>query len=83
MLHTVKLINLKPWEVSVLKGMLHYYTNHGIKITYLRKVIYIHCDTAKPYQCLLNTIWNYRDRLVCNQKTMDWLSGYYPFELLK
>lgn len=82
MIHTVKLVNIKSWEMRELKRNLHYFCNHGIKITFLKKVVFIHCDTTKPYQCLFNTIWNYRDKLVCNQKTMNWLCGYYPFELI-
>ena len=79
MIHTVKLVDLNPWEISGLKRYLKYYTSHGIKITYRKKVAYIHCDFNKPYQCIFNIIYNYRDRLMCNQKTMNWLNGYYPF----
>lgn len=83
MLYTVKLTNLKSWEISGLKRDLRYFTSHGIKITYRKKVAYIHCDSNKPYQCIFNIIYNYRDKLVCNQKTYNWLTNYYPFELLK
>lgn len=80
MIYTVKLVNIKPWEMRALKAYLRYFTTHGIKITYLRRVIFIHCDSNKAYCCIFNIIYNYRDRLVCNEKTKKWLSGYYPFK---
>ena len=83
MLYTVKIIDLDPWEIKYLKQDLGFYTRHGIKITFLKKVVYIHCDSDHPYQGLLNIMHGYvrSDRLVCNQKTKEWLSGYFPFRL--
>ena len=85
MLYTVKLINLEPYEMSVLKRALGYYTRHGIKITYLKKVAYIHCDSHHPYQGLFNVIHTFvrSGRLICNVKTAQWLSGYFPFRDLQ
>ena len=82
MIHTVKLTNLQSWDIRYLKKALRFFIKQGIKVTFLKKVVFIHCDTSKPYQCIFNIIWNYRDNLICNQKTMDWLTGYYPFELI-
>jgi hypothetical protein len=84
MQYTVKLIDLSPWEINFLKRALRYYINHGIKITYLKKVVFIHCDSDKPYQGLLNVMFGFTrtNRLICNQKTSDWLSLYPPFKPL-
>ena len=82
MIHTVKLVELKPYEMRALKRDLRYFITHGIKITFLKKVVYIHCDSHLPYQCIFNIMYNFRDRLHCNQKTINWLSNYYPFELI-
>jgi hypothetical protein len=83
MLHTAKLIDLKPWEIIGLKRSLRYFTSHGIKVTYRKRTAYIHCDSTKPYQCIFNILYNYRNRLVCNPKAYKWLTDYYPFNLLK
>lgn len=80
MLYTVKIYNLKPWEIKSLERTLGYYTKHGIKITYLKKVAFVHLDSKYPYQGLLNVIHGYRDRISCNEKTTEWLSKYYPFK---
>ena len=81
MLYTVKLFDLSPYEVDRLKRALGYYVRHDIKITFLKRVVYVHCDSKHPYQGLFNIIhWYVRSgRLSCNAKTAKWLSGYYPF----
>lgn len=78
---TVKLFNLTSWEIESLKRSLHYYTNNGVKITFLKKVVYIHCVKDKPYQGLLNIMHGfvYSGRISYNEKTAKWLSQYYPF----
>lgn len=78
---TVKLYNLKPWEIEHLKRVLHYYYNNGIKITFLKRVIFIHCVKDKPYQGLLNIMHGYvhTNRISYNEKTAKWLQQYYPF----
>lgn len=81
MLYTVKLHGLAPWEMKCLERTLSYFQRNGIKITYLKKVIYIHCDSNKPYQGLLNIMHSYTrsNRISYNEKTAKWLSQYFPF----
>ena len=85
MTYTVKLFNLSPYEVNDLKYRLRYYIHHDIKITFLKRVAYVHCDSKRPYQGIFNIIhWYVRSgRLACNAKTAQWLSGYFPFRNLQ
>ena len=65
--------------MNSIKRRLSFFTRHGIKITYLTRVIFIHCDSHLPYQGLLNIVYGYKERLSYNEKTAKWLSKYYPF----
>lgn len=78
MIHTFKISNLSPYEMRERKRNLGFFVRHGIKITFLKRVIYVHMDTDHPYSVLLNMLTAYKRRgmVTCNEKSLKWFNIY-------
>ena len=77
--YSFKLQNLEKWEMGQAKRHLRYFVNHGVKITYLKKVAYIHLNEDQSYSCIFNYIAGFYSsgKLQANEKSLAWLQKYY------
>lgn len=76
-----KLIGLKNYEVENYKRFFKYYMRRGVKVTFLKRVIFIHLDDTKTYTCIANCLYNNRRKLVCSDRSLKWLKhwNHYSF----
>jgi hypothetical protein len=76
--HCFKLYNLTPSEMRQTEKRLAYFIRHGVKVTALRRVIYIHLDDSQTYSGVFNMLHYFiaSGRLHCNEKSQKWLQRY-------
>ena len=71
--HHYKVYDLKPCEMKHLKDILRYFVKHGVKITFLTKVMYVHLKDDQLYSAIANVLHGYKSRLIAKQEDLEWL----------
>ena len=77
--HCFKLQNLTASEMRYAKDRLAYFVRHGVKVTFLKKVVYIHLDEAQKYTAIGNLLSFFRStgRLQASEKNSAWLQRWH------
>lgn len=76
--HCFKLYNLTGSQMRRTKNSLGYLTRHGVKVTFLKKVIYIHLDDSQTYSAIFNMFAYFMaiGKFQCNERNLKWLQRY-------
>ena len=76
--HCFKLSELTGIEMRYLKRQLAFFVRHGVKITFLRRVIYIHLGDHQNYCAIFNILHAFigSGRLHCNEASRKWMQKY-------
>ena len=76
--HCYKLHGLTDSEMRRAKRHLAFFVRHGVKITFLRRVIYIHLGDHQNYCAIFNYMHAFiaSGRLHCNDKNRAWMQKY-------
>lgn len=74
--HCFKLHDLTAAEMNCTKKRLAYFVKHGVKVTFLKKVVYIHLGEDQKYTAIGNLLSNMADKLQVSDKNSAWLKSW-------
>lgn len=76
--HCIKLFNLESSDIVILKKVLSFFIKRGIKITFLKKVVFIHLNDDQTYSAIFNILYHYYyiGKMSVTKKNEEWLKQY-------
>ena len=77
--YSFKLHDLTEQEMNQAKRHLGRFQKYGVKMTFLKKVAYIHLDDDQKYVCIFNYMSRFKSsgKLQANEKSLEWLKSWY------
>ena len=75
-----KIHDLSDAGMHRLKDRMAGYVRHGVRMTFLRRVAYIHMNDAQRFCGLFNALcyYNDKDMLTASEKSLAWAKKWHP-----
>ena len=75
-----KIQGLTDFSMRRLTDTTKVFAGYGVRMTFLRKVAYIHMNDRQRYCALFNILWYYYSigQLKCSEKTLEWAKKWHP-----
>lgn len=80
--HCFKLYDLTEVEMAYAKDRLDFFCRQGVKMTFLKKVAFIHLDETQRYTCIfcILSFFKHRGKLKASTDNMAWaIHNYIAF----
>ena len=78
--HCFKLQQLTAGEMNAVKYTMRFFTKRGVKVTYLRRVVYIHLQEDQKYTVIgiMLTRYHRANKLQASAANMAWINKWHP-----